>query len=78
MSATRLNLNKHINLQSKNKTIHSVTMRKYRVGIQFDEQIRAISRHSGICFQTIPNYSEPIRKTFCISFDEKRSKIDQP
>ena len=35
------------------------------------ERIIAISNHSDICFRTIWNHFEPIRKTFCIWFDEK-------
>ena len=32
--------------------------------------------HSDICIRANANNSEPIRKTFCISFDEKRLKIN--
>ena len=40
------------------------------------ESIRTISIHSDICIQDNANHSKPIRKTFRISFDEKRSKIN--
>ena len=46
--------------------------RKYRIRIH-SELIRTIPIHSDICIQANANHSEPIRKTFCISFDEKRS-----
>ena len=49
--------------------------RKYRIEIH-SESIRIIPIHSDICIQAIGNDSEPIRKTFWISFDEKRSKIN--
>ena len=48
---------------------------KYRIRIN-SEPIRTISIHSDICIRANVNHSEPIRKTFCISFDEKRLKID--
>ena len=31
--------------------------------------------YSEICFQIIRNQFEPIRKSFCISYDENRSKL---
>ena len=48
---------------------------KYRIGIH-SEPIRTISIHSDICMQANANHFEPIWKTFCISFDENRLKID--
>ena len=51
------------------------TWRKYRIGIN-SEPIRTIPFHFDICIRANSNHSEPIRKTFCISFDEKRSKIN--
>ena len=47
--------------------------RKYRIEIH-SESIRTIPNHSDICIRANANHSESIRKTFCISFDEKRSK----
>ena len=49
--------------------------RKYRIKIH-SETIRAIPIHFDICIRANANYSEPIRKTFRISFDEKQSKIN--
>ena len=45
--------------------------RKYRIGIHL-EPIRTILIYSDICIRANANHSEPIRKTFCNSFDEKR------
>ena len=45
---------------------------KYRIEIN-SESIRNMLIHSDICNRANANHSEPIRKTFCISFDEKRS-----
>ena len=47
--------------------------RKYRIGI-YPEPIRTIPIHSNIYIWANANHSEPIRITFCISFDEKRSQ----
>ena len=44
---------------------------KYRIGIH-SEPIRTIPLHSAICIRANANHSEPIWKTFCISFDEKQ------
>ena len=49
--------------------------RKYRIEIN-SKSIRTIPIHSDICIRANANNAEPIRKTFCISFDEKRSKIN--
>ena len=49
--------------------------RKYWIKIN-SESIRTIPIHSDICIRPNANHSEPIRKTFCISFDEKRSKFN--
>ena len=46
-----------------------VPWRKSRIEIH-SESIRIIPIHSDICIRANSNYSEPIRKTFCISFDE--------
>ena len=51
------------------------TLAKYRIKIH-SKSIRTIPIHSDICIRANANQSEPIRKTFCISFDEKRSKIN--
>ena len=48
---------------------------KYRVEIH-SKPIRTIPIYSDICIRTNANHSEPIRKTFCISFNAKRSKTD--
>ena len=50
----------------------SQSWRKFRIGIQ-SKRIRTISSHSEICFRSIQNHSELIRKTFCILFHEKGS-----
>ena len=47
--------------------------RKYRIEI-YSKSIRTIPIHSDICIRANSNHSEPIRKTFCISFDEKTVK----
>ena len=52
-----------------------IPWRKYRIEIP-SESIRTIPIHSEICIRANANHSEPIQKTFCISFDEKRSKIN--
>ena len=44
---------------------------KYRIWIH-SEPIKTIPIHSDICIRANANHSEPIRKTFCISFGEKR------
>ena len=49
--------------------------RKYRIGIH-SEPIRTIPIHSDICIRANANHSEPIRKTFCISFDKKSIRPD--
>ena len=49
--------------------------RKYRIEMH-SESIIPIPIHSVTCNQANANHFERIRKTFCISFDEKRSKID--
>ena len=54
---------------------NKVPWRKYRIGIH-SEPIRTIPIHVDICIRANANHSEPIRKTFCNSFDEKRSKIN--
>ena len=51
-----------------------LSWRKYRIGINW-EPIRTIPIHSDICIRANANHSEPIRKTFCISFDEKSDLI---
>ena len=43
---------------------------KFRIGIH-SKPIRTIPIHSDICIRANANHSEPIRKTFCISFDEE-------
>ena len=45
--------------------------RKYRIRIN-SEPIGTIPIPSDICIRANANYSEPIRKTFCNSYDEKR------
>ena len=52
-----------------------IPWRKYRTEIH-SESIRTIPIHFDICIRANANNSEPIRKTFCISFDEKRLKIN--
>ena len=42
---------------------------------KYSNSIRTIPIHSDICIRANANHSEPIRKTFCISFDKKRSKL---
>ena len=54
-----------------NMVLKTKPWRKYRIGIH-SEPIRTIPILSDICIQANANYSEPIRKTFCISFDKKR------
>ena len=56
-------------------TLNKLPWRKYRLGIH-SKPIRTIPIHSGICIRANKNHSEPIRKIFCNSFDEKRLKID--
>ena len=48
---------------------------KCQIKIHF-EPIRTIPIHSYICIRANANHSEPIWTTFCILFDEKRSKIN--
>ena len=69
---TRIDPWKKINLAREKK---NDPWRKYRIEIH-SERIRVIPRNFGICFRTLPSHSQPIRKTFCISFDEKRPKIN--
>ena len=38
--------------------------------------LKFIQNYSDICIGVNANHFEPIRKTFCISFDEKWSKIN--
>ena len=62
----------NIQISTKRTTVlHNQPWRKYRIGIH-SEPIRTIPIHSDICIQANPNHSEPIRKMFCNSFDEKR------
>ena len=51
--------------------------RKYQIGIH-SEPIRTIPIHSDICIRANANHSEPIQKTFCKSFDEKRKESIRP
>ena len=53
----------------------SWSWRKYRIEIH-SESIRTIPTLSDICIRANANHSEPIRKTFRISFDGRRSKIN--
>ena len=46
-------------------------LRKYWIEIH-SEPIRTILIHRDICIRANANHSEPIRETFCNSFDEKR------
>ena len=55
--------------------MHQAPWRKYRIEIHY-ELIRTIPIHSDICIRDNANHSEPIQETFCILFDEKRSKIN--
>ena len=47
--------------------------RKYQIEIH-SESIRTIPIRFDICIRANANHSEPIQKTFCISFDEKQTK----
>ena len=49
--------------------------RKYRIEIH-SESIWTIPIYSDICIQANANHSQLIRETFCILFDDKRSKIN--
>ena len=62
-------------LSSGSHPSENIPWQKYRIGIH-SKSVRTIPFHSDICIWVNANHSEPIRKTFCISFDKKRSKIN--
>ena len=58
-----------------NQPFNKLLWLKYRIEIHF-QPIRTIPIYFDICIQANANHFEPIRKTFCILFDEKQSKIN--
>ena len=63
---TKINSNPyHYKLKFPLMSKQKYRWQKYRIGI-----------HSDICIRPNANHSESIQKTFCISFVEKRPKID--
>ena len=64
-----------ISLQHFSLTSAKSPWLKYRIKID-SESIRIIPIYCDICIRADANHSKLIRETFCISYDEKRPKID--
>ena len=62
--------------EGKKFNIFTFYLHRYIRYINHSEPVRTIPIHSDICIRANANHSEPIRKTFCIWFDKKRSKIN--